>query len=363
MTAKLQKGERGWALLETIIAIAIFGFLAVATADFAQLSTALTKAVDGDGAVDQAQISLVGYANSHAHFPAPLDGLESPGRPGYLEGWLPAKELGLPSSAARIRYLVHSKLTKVPAIYDPDPSSVGGGAIPKRTTLNVLDFCAVLIGEDMAGTSLPGGMRAGMGVQMDTSRAAVSSESPAGFWAHDSADPPKAATVALKSSVRGFAEVAAQFGCYTRMREIATQVRAVAVSSDVKRLLEHEKTLAQIELDQLNGSIRNFIWRGAARSVSISVYAIRQVLALLILDITPAGVAKGAINLVGWAALTASTADLLQLTFIALESAQARLPSVTAAVAAADAKVMQANEQILRQVKEVNDLVMLDATK
>ena len=226
-------------MLEATVSVAVLAI--ISAAGFAALLAAQQGASSPRmaGEVKSAQNSVKGAAAAQFRLPMPDDAIVSPGRPGYLEGWLP-RNLEQPIGA-RTRYLVNATLVNAPSLaYQLDPANLLQGNSVARTGANGLDFCVALINQDLTGATFPGGHRLAYAVQR-------SSEGRTGQqistrWVEESelgAGPMETLTI-------GYAELASDIGCFDAMASISAEVKAAAVHADLLNLAEEEVAIRAV---------------------------------------------------------------------------------------------------------------------
>jgi hypothetical protein len=348
--------QKGWALLEAAAVTALLGLMLVAVWTTMQAVQHRTTAAANSGQLSagRAETALYGDALVHFHFPAPDDAVTpSPGRPGYMEGWLPRGLLAGGSTAPRVRYLVHASLVNRPStIYLADPLQLAGGLIPARPpadiNVNGLDFCLVLIQQEQAGAALPGGMRLAFALQEVTPQSRAVPQ----IWVGggDSGTPPADTTLETRTS--GFLELTAKLGCFDKLSRISAEVKSAAVLADLIKLATLNVDYKALGVKGAEESLTNLKWRKANWSAGISTFALGTVLTVVQMFTSPVAALAGAANLAGYATAIAAIGILLKVTDDAIKAGE---QGVTAAeVALTSAQQYQHELESLR-----NDAVRL----
>lgn len=259
--------QTGFGLLEATLVIAMLSVITVAA--FSALVSAQRSAATPQISADMLRSSdtLRGRGRTEFRLPMPDEAVASPGRPGYLEGWLPESAGG--GTTQRIRYLVNVALVSAPSpAYLTDASDLLQGEISPRIAANGLDFCLALINEDQSGTSLPGGRRVAYGLQKSQENGAV----PRTEFLPDG-DP------VLETRLLGHAELAADLGCYQAMSDLSASVKDAAVYYDALRLAEEGVAIRALSVRSSEQSVDLLHMRMAIWSVGLTTSSMNIVLA------------------------------------------------------------------------------------
>jgi type II secretory pathway pseudopilin PulG len=348
------KRQSGWSLVETAIATALLGMMVVAVITTARKATDNVVMQQRADDTERAENALIGYTRSHARMPTPDASTPSPSRPGYIEGWLPATELGIHGLTGRIRYVVAKSLAEPQAIYSPDPLNLAGGAINVRTKANGLDFCATLMRRELAGDALPGGMRLGYALQQAVSNESGLPVALSQSWLGDTVSGPLPAGARLNSRTRGFGELAESLDCFARFSDLSRDVRATAVSIDLGRLAEQEIALREVQLQMGNDSRLNNEIRMAAWGLGGLKLASDAVMETVTILTSPTATVAGAANVASLWIVVAGLADLLELTGKNIAGAEKDKTAQEAAIASAKDFRDRIAQETQRQTLKVN---------
>ena len=114
--------SHGFSLVETAIALAVLGLVALLVVGFFSTATKVRVAANDRDLLSRSQVAVVSFAYANNRLPCPAlnqSGVEAPGCPPALQvGFLPWRTLGLPdATAGEIRYGVRRH--SVPAPVDP----------------------------------------------------------------------------------------------------------------------------------------------------------------------------------------------------------------------------------------------------
>jgi type II secretory pathway pseudopilin PulG len=309
-----RQSQHGWSLIEIAIATALLGLMVVAVVTTARKATNDVEMRRTTSDTERADNALFGYIKANARMPMPDDSAASPSRPGYIEGWLPLKTLGLDGLAGRVRYVVAQALTAPQKIYVADPADLGDGEIKKRTTTNGLDFCATLMRQENAGVALPGGMRLSYALQQTASAASGTPSGSTQIWLGDTASGALPNGIQLSTRTHGFGELAVSLDCFSRFAMLSRDVRATAVAIDLRRLADQEVALREVNKDigddsRINNKIREAVWTTGGLKLAIDA-GMMTVTALTSPDATIAGDIAAA----GLLLVVAGTVDLVKYT-------------------------------------------------
>jgi type II secretory pathway pseudopilin PulG len=337
--------QRGWALLETAVAISLLGLMIVAVVKLSGTATGNIESRETLQSVEHAENALLGYASAHARLPAPKNAAASASRPGYVEGWLPASELGM-KTPGRIRYVVESSLIATPAVYDPDPLDLAAGNLSGRTTVNALDLCAKLMQLEQAGQALPGGMRLGLGVQQAASGESGAQVELDHIWLGDETTGTPPSGVRLATRTRGFGEFAATLGCFTRLSQLSNSVKATATAVDLLKLAQQEVALRQLNLNLAEDSLLNLKWRLVNWSVALEKFVFLVGLETVSQRTTSVSVVTGAMNLASLATVIAGISWLLEITATNIKKGEVGVEKSKAALTLAQAYAGQIRAEL-----------------
>ncbi len=356
MNAGIRRRQRGWSLIEAAIATALLGMMVVAVVTTAKKATDSVAVRQSTDDTERAENALVGYTRTHARMPAPDESVESPSRPGYVEGWLPVTALGIDGLTGRIRYVVAESLTLPQSVYLPDPMNLGGGAINVRSTTNGLDLCANLMRRELAGDALPGGMRMAYALQQAIGKESGLPLALAQIWLGDSASAPLPADTQLNLRTRGFGEMATGLDCFARFAALSRDVRAAAVAIDLRRLANQELALRQLNLEigedsRFNNQVRMGAWGlGGAK---LAADAVMETVTILT---SPTATVAGALNVVSLGLLVTGIAELLEVTGKNIAAAGKAEDAEKAAIKSAQALRDQFAIEVGRQALRANTL-------
>jgi type II secretory pathway pseudopilin PulG len=337
--------QRGWALLETAVAMSLFGLLAVAVVTTVGKTAGQAETAQAAQATERAENALLGYARQTARLPRPEGGTASKTRPGYVEGWLPANELGL-TGTARMRYVVEASLLDTPALYQPDPLKLAAGHLDPRSSVGAIDLCWKLMEIERKGTALPGGMRMGFGVQQAFSGDSGAPLQLDGVWLGDAVSGTPPSGIRLGTRTRGFGEMASALGCVTHLSHLSASIRSTAASIDLVKLAEQEVVLRQLNLNLSEDSVLNLRWRLANWSIGIERFALALVLETVSSSTSPVAWITGPLNQISLSVVIAGTAWLLDVTRKNLESSEKGVEKAKASLAQAQARVAQLTAEL-----------------
>jgi type II secretory pathway pseudopilin PulG len=337
--------QRGWALLETAVAMSLFGLLAVAVVTTVGKTAGQAETAHAAEATGRAENALLGYARQNARLPRPEGSTESKTRPGYVEGWLPADVIDMPGSV-RMRYVVEASLIDAPALYQPDPLKLAAGHLAPRGGVTILDLCWKLMELERKGTALPGGMRMGFGVQQATSAESGAPLQLDGIWLGDTASGTPPSGVRLGTRTRGFGELAAALGCVTHLSQLSASIRSTAASMDFVKLANQEVELRQLGLSLSQDSVLNLQWRLINWGIGMQKFVFSLGLEAISSETTPTAWITGPLNEASLALVIAGTAWLLDVTRKNLESGKVGLEKAKVALAQAKTRVTQLEAEL-----------------
>lgn len=250
------KRQAGWSLIETTLAVAVLSVVATLCFSLLMYAQRSNTAVQTSDELLGAQNTAQGVALSSFALPRPDDAQPSPGRPGYLEGWLPGTGALGGNNAARTRYLVNEALVSTSVLYQPDGAKLLGDLLPTRTQPNGLDLCFNLIQQEQKGKGLPDGQRVAYGLQRPMTGNATQPTQ----WM-DSTDP--SVTAALDTRLLGYNELASDLGCLEAMSTLTAAIKAAAVYVDLVKLAQVNLDMRQAVLDYADLSVTLYILREA----------------------------------------------------------------------------------------------------
>lgn len=348
--------QRGWSILEAAVVTALLGVMTAVVWRAVESTGKKQAAAEEWQAVQGAADAVYGAALVNFRFPAPEDAAPSPGRPGYVEGWLDPEKLGL-KGYRKIRYLVDAALLDVPGIYQPDPLRLAGGAIKTRASkdVNLLDLCHLLVDREHSGLALPGGMRLAFAVQE-----AVNAENPGAsytsLWLGDGASAAVPAGVEFGTQTAGYGEAAARMGCMKLMAEVAVSAKATMVRADTVKLMDQEVMFDRMALTAAEETVVNLSWRMANWSLGISMIAWQTPLLFVQMKTTPLAYGVTAAGFASSALAIAGLGIFLNQTDEALKSAKKSLPEARLTVATSQAYRDSLRKALQEQINETNAL-------
>lgn len=247
----------GVSLLEMAIVLFVLGLMSVAVVSVMQKGQQSTQTITNEDNLVSAENALYGYALSEYHLPPPENPVPSATRPGFTEGWLPVRQLGLPNQ--RIRYLVDTALLNTPStLYQVDPLELAGSHIPKRTTPNGLDFCSALMLQEHSGLALPDGRKLGFAIQKVPSYSAETTHT---MWLGDVDEVAHPGEVQQITRTAGYLEAMARLNCVPHMANLAASVRSTVTIADLLKLAEQGVAFKELSLKLAKESVVNKKWR------------------------------------------------------------------------------------------------------
>lgn len=267
MTRHATQRQKGWTLLEAALTCALLGLMSVIVYNTIRVMQEKSSVADEKEFLPRAEAAMAGWVRQGKFTLLVPDGATaSPHRPGYVEGWLPSRSLGLPPSR-RVRYLVHESLVKdLSDIYKPDPLQLADGHIMARepAQINGLDFCLVLMRNEMTGTALPDGMRMAFALQEVTTTNHLGGALNQ-IWLADGAAGTAPANVELSTLTAGFAEYSEWLGCRDKFARLAVGTKATVVQNELVKLAVQQvdyrlqaATIARDFRDNLDWTFANF---------------------------------------------------------------------------------------------------------
>lgn len=266
-SGKSRSAHSGWALLETVVATALLGWVVFIIISMSKTADRERNSSQPLTVLVQSHLALVGYAVSHHQFPEPEQYILSPDRIGYLEGWLPTRKLGLPAPRGRIRYLVDAELVKSPTIYNADPMNWTEGKVLLRNQVAPIDFCASLLRRDLGGKSLPNGLRVAYAIQQASDGQGAVPLSLPHIWLKDTAQVDLPSDARLHTLQRGFTEIAVQMRCFQQLDEVVSNTKMAAAIFDMSKLAGQEVLRRELAIKKNEYSIANLTWRLTSKSV------------------------------------------------------------------------------------------------
>lgn len=278
---KMLRRQSGWALLEAMIATVLLSFVVMLALAILQGVNRQKNSNQPLEIMRQGQLALTGYALLHQKFPMPYEPVKKPGRPNYWEGWLPKEELGLPSGAPKIRYLVHSELVTPPKIYNPDPIGLTNGMVIVRTQPGSVDFCASLLQRELMGESLPNGFRTAFAMKVSNDyRRGLGDFALLGASENDAFQKDFASGADFSVEQRGFLEMVVQLHCFEKLDAVAGNVKKSGALLDMVGLARQDVLQKDLNLKMKNKSVDNLTWRLANMAADVTAAGIRLALSV-----------------------------------------------------------------------------------
>lgn len=273
-----RRSNRGWSLVELAVVIAGVGVLVALLWPLIQRLLPASRDAAADPRTLQVQQAIEGFAAVHLRLPTPLEATNSPTRPGFVEGWLPASLLGLPETP-RTRYFANKTLTEAPAtVLVADPAQLASGAIKPRTDFNGLDFCYAALLQDRSGPVTPAGHRASYAVQTaHTMQGSPAEQVP--LWLPDEG---VAAPVdrQLETTAVGHLEMLGRLGCVDRLTRLSNSVKQAATQQDLLKLAKVAVDYENLNVKSAEEGIVNLKWREANWSVGLTALGVGEALAI-----------------------------------------------------------------------------------
>lgn len=349
---KPRHAQSGWALLESVVATALLGWIVVLVVAMAQDIQREESSTQPSAVLAPSQLALLGHALSHHQLPVPDDAVPSPGRAGYLEGWLPATRLGLAVGDRRIRYLVNAELTGPAAIYKPDPLNLTGGQVVVRDRPGTVDFCASLLQKELSRTALPHGFRTAFAVQQATDTRSGAWVSLPHVWLGDTTPETPPVAVRLHTLQSGFTELATRLRCFQQLDEITRNVKMAGALMDMSRLAQQELQRRTLAVRKNDYAIENLTWRLTNVSVDVASAYIRFALSLKKIDQSKSLASVSAAA--GLFIVSGRHSGVLAQLGDALHEAEAAVPDLEAGVTTAKAYVEQLDREARIHVEAAN---------
>ena len=348
--------HRGWTLVELAVVIAGVGLLVALLWPLFQRLLVQGRSSSSDPYSWQVQQAIEGFAAVNLHLPEPLEAVDSPSRPGFVEGWLPAAALGLPDTP-RVRYMANKTLTTAPAtILQADPAWLAGGVVGERSDHNGLDFCYAALLQDRSGPLTPAGHRASYAVQTATTQQGSPAKQ-VPLWLPDEG---VAAPVdkTLDTATAGHLQLLGRLGCVDRLARLSNAVKRTATEQDLLKLAKLSVDYETLNLKGAEESITNLEWREANWSVGLTAFGVQTLMAVTQLatakEVSLASVGKVAAGLVSISLATAAASVFLDQTGKALAAAKEGYPSVVKAkddAVAYEAEMQALVDESVRQVQ------------
>lgn len=353
-----KKYNSGWLLLETVVTTALLGLVIILVVSMLQSIKHQEKINDPVAMLTSAQLALTGYALAHQRFPEPDAAIDSPNRPGYREGWLPAASLGLSHDSNRLRYLVNSSLVNSADIYDADPMNLAEGKIIRRERPANIDFCASLLQKELEKYVRPNKFRTAFALQK-ADRAEGGAPVPLShIWLKDAAQEDLPPSVILHTIQRGFTEIAVQLRCFELLDRTVSNVKTVGALTDMSRLANQEVLRNDLSLRQAENSITGAAWRTAHWVAGTAVGAVRLEFAgfelAAAMDTEEGPDLNNYIELVNIPLAIAGTTAFGINSAISLDAAIAALPGVRAGLATAQAYAEKIDGELAIYVNAAN---------
>jgi type II secretory pathway pseudopilin PulG len=349
--------HRGWSLVELAVVIAGVGALvALLWPLFQRLLVQQGPSSGSDPYTWQVQQAIEGFAAVNLHLPEPLEAVDSPSRPGFVEGWLPAAALGL-SDTPRVRYMANRTLTAAPgAILQADPAGLASGAVDKRLDRNGLDFCYAALLQDRNGPVTPAGHRASYAVQTATTPQGSPAEQ-VPLWLPDEGKPAPVDKT-LATTTAGHLELVGRLGCVDRLARLTNAVKQTATEQDLLKLAKLSVEYETLNLKGAEESITNLEWREVTWGVGLAAFGVQTLMAVTQLltakEVSLASVGKVAAGLVSISLATAGAAVFMDQTVKALAAAKKGYPAVVQArddAVAYEADMQALADESVRQVQ------------
>ncbi len=353
----LRQSNRGWSLVELAVVIAGVGLLVALLWPLIQRLLPSSPLAGADPRTLQVRQAVEGYAAVNWHLPMPLGAVDSPTRPGFVEGWLPAALLGLPESP-RTRYFANKTLTAAPpTVLMADPTGLTGGAVDERSHFNGLDFCYAVLLQDRSGPMTPAGHRASYAVQTaHTVQGSPAEQVP--LWLPDEGVAQPVGRM-LDTEAVGHVEILGRLGCVDRLARLSNSVKQAAVQQDLLKLAKLAVDYEDLNVKSAQEGIVNLQWRAANWSVGLAAFVVSGVMALVqsatAEEVSPASLAAIAANLASAGVAVAGASVFLSQTFKALDKSQLGYPAVLAArndAGAYQADIQGLADETVQQVQQ-----------
>ncbi len=354
MKAVSRTRQAGWSLLESVVVVAIVGLMAVGFWKTLALVEGKQRGEQARDTLQRAEDALYGMALRDHRLPMPEDAVPSTLGPDHWEGWLPAQVLGTEPPRS-IRYVVDRSLAAEPAaIYRADPLALLGNAVAARTAFNGFDLCMQVVQREQASFAGGARPRLALGVQQVEAVDRASGNA-VGFRFQDTR-----ATAASAGGghtrATGYLEFVDRLGCAPAFAGLATEVKAAALASDLRKLAMLDVSLRELAVRDAQDSLLNHEWRVVNAMARLAVSTWNLVATKLTGATTPLGAFKVAANVAGFSFEAARWASLIDYSLERAARAQATLDEAYVRLGDARTLVDRRANDFQRHLQRVNAL-------
>lgn len=312
---RLRRGSRSAARGVTLVEFAV---AALGLAFLGLLATSMLRGLEAVGARQQSANSLakvedaiLGFVLVNHRLPQPTNA--SSAQPGYLDGELPAAELGISGGIPTLMRVSAAATGAALPVFNPDPDGATGGLIGVGSNANGLDLCARLIQQMQsaaaAGSSSP---------EVAYAIVQIAARTPDLGEGLGAEVKPRDGAVTLDRRLRGIPEVIDRLGCFHALESVVSASREAAVLRDAVQLAAVMQSARELNARKATWSVANQIWRGTNRELLLAQGASNIAFQIATADYSHIGKIQLGISLAGIAASLTGTIDVIARASLAL---------------------------------------------